>query len=188
MPYQQYSPRRIRRHVITWQDVCRANDQVTAELTKLGFWSDRLDEVTVYWITGSWSCYGWYQGHIYIPAITGANLADLIVGRHTRLADVLRHEWAHALADRCPALMDTKRFVRLFGGPYESLDAVSAYDTDDHLTKYSATRPCEDFAEVFHYYLRHKGRLPVRLLNKPKIIRKWEFIQSLAKRISSGAR
>lgn len=188
MPYQQSFPRRLRRHVITYGDVCRANDKVTAEMAKFGFWNDRLDEVTVYWVTASWICYGWYQGDIFIPAITGANLSDLIYGKHTRLTDVLRHEWAHAVADRCPRLMDTKRFLREFGGAYESRNCVRNYDPDHHLTKYSASMPCEDFAEVFHYYLRHKGRLPVRLAAKPHIVRKWQFVEWLAKRISSSAR
>ena len=49
-----------------------------------------------------------------------------------------------------------------------------------------STMPCEDFAEVFHYYLRHKGRLPLRLANKPRIVRKWQFVKWLAKGISSG--
>lgn len=38
--------------------------------------------------------------------------------------------------------------------------------------------------ETFHFYLRHKGRLPVRFHNKPEIVRKWAFIQWLAERIS----
>ena len=35
------------------------------------------------------------------------------------------------------------------------------------LTPYAATSPCEDFAETFHFYLRHKGRLPLRQTRKP---------------------
>ena len=188
MPHHQYSRRNLRRHVITYNDVCRANDQVTAELAKLGFWNARLNDVQVWWVTASWDCYGWYQGDIFIPAITGAQLSDLIAGSHTRLTDVLRHEWAHAVADRFPRLMDTARFVRVFGGDHHSDDAVSEYDPERHLTRYSAVRPCEDFAEVFHYFLRHKGRLPVRLANKPHIVTKWRFIEWLAERISSAAR
>jgi hypothetical protein len=49
-----------------------------------------------------------------------------------------------------------------------------------HLTPYASSKPCEDFAETFHYYLRHKGRLPIRLQNKFGIVQKWEFIASLA--------
>ena len=79
-------------------------------------------------------------------------------------------------------LVESKRFRRVFGGDYESTDPVWEYHPDLHLTQYAATMPCEDFAETFHYYLRHKGCLPRRLAGKPEIIRKWEFIQRLASR------
>ncbi|MEO5716284.1 MAG: hypothetical protein ABIT37_22585 [Luteolibacter sp.] len=185
---QPAHPRQIRRHVISYQDVCRANLQVTRELEKLGFWSDRLNDVDVYWVSASWRCYGWCQGHIYIPAISGANLSNFILGTHVRLTDVLRHEWSHALADRWPSLIATRRFAQTFCGDYESVDPVSTYDPDRHLTHYSTVMPCEDFAEVFHFYLRHKGRLPVRLANKPEIVKKWRFMDWMAERITKGTR
>ena len=184
MPHLQYAARRLRQHVITLQDVCRANNQITDELDNLGLWSDRLDKIVVYWVPASWDCYGWFNGHICIPAITGARLSDFLGGKYTRLTDVLRHEWAHAVADRHKRLIETTRFERAFGGPYESDDAVRQYDPAHHLTPYAAVNPCEDFAEVFHYYLRHKGRLPVRLANKPRIIRKWKFVEWLARQVS----
>jgi len=37
--------------------------------------------------------------------------------------------------------------------------------------------PCEDVAEDFHYFLRHKGRLPVCLATKPIIVRKCQFVK-----------
>jgi hypothetical protein len=184
MPHQQRSPRQLRRHVITYQDVSRANRTVTSELESLGFWHKRLDDIVVYWVAASWDCYGWYQGDIHIPALTGAQLSDLIQGRHTRLTDVLRHEWAHAVADKWPELMDSKRFLNDFGGPYGSMETVREYHPLHHLTRYAATSPCEDFAETFHHYLRHKGRLPVRLAARPRIVRKWNFVEWLAWRIS----
>lgn len=119
-----------------------------------------------------------------IPAVNGASLSDLITGHHTRLSDVLRHEWAHALADRHPKLVEGKRFRTVFGGHYESPDPVWGYDPDRHLTRYAAFMPCEDFAETFHFFVRAKGRLPVRLQAKPAIVRKWSFIQWMADRIS----
>ena len=186
MPHQQKFARKLRRHVITLQDLCRANNQVTDEMDDLGLWSAHLDKVEVYLVPASWAHYGWYQRHIHIPAITGAQLSDFLAGHYTRLTDVLRHEWAHAVADRHPHLIETLRFERVFGGPYESDDAVREYDADHHLTRYAAVNPCEDFAEIFHYYLRHKGRLPVRLAKKPRIVRKWQFVKWLAKSISAG--
>ena len=185
MPHQQKVAHKLRRHVITLRDLCRANNQVTDEMDDLGLWSDRLDKVEVYLVPASWDHYGWYQHHICIPAITGAQLSDFLAGKFTRLTDVLRHEWAHAVADRHKRLIETQRFERVFGGSYESDDAVRAYDADHHLTRYAAVNPSEDFAEVFHYYLRHKGRLPVRLANKPAIARKWQFVKWLAGSISA---
>ncbi|MEO6476295.1 MAG: hypothetical protein ABIQ96_14320 [Luteolibacter sp.] len=184
MPYQQRSTRRVRSHLIAYGDVCRAHGPVCGELVKLGFWNRRIEAVQVYWVSSSYNCYGWYQGDIYIPAISGARLSDLVMGRQTRLTDVLRHEWAHALADYWPELIQSKRFERVFGGPYESTAKVAGFDPAIHLTKYASTSACEDFAEVFHFYLRHKGRLPVRLAAKPSIVRKWEFIRWMASRIA----
>ncbi len=186
MPYIRKAPRRPLRHVITLSQLTEANWQVIDEMERLGLWSEELDDIDVCLVPVSFACYGWFlpDGNIYIPAVTGANLSDLITGHHTRLTDVLRHEWAHALADRCPRLVETKRFIRIFGGHYESPQPVRTHDPDHHLTPYAAASACEDFAETFHFYLRHKGRLPLRLTNKPKIIRKWEFIEWMAMEIA----
>lgn len=183
MPFCYQSPRRPSRHLISLRDVDRANRQVTGEMDHLGLWSPRLEDVTVWLVPVSLGCYGWFmpEGDIYVPAVTGAQLADLVLGHHTRLTDVLRHEWAHALADRRPRLVDTKRFHRAFGGSYESSEPVREYAPDHHLTEYAATSPSEDFAETFHFYLRHKGRLPLRLQAKSVIARKWDFVASAAR-------
>jgi hypothetical protein len=184
MPYAQRSPRQLRQHVITYQDVCRANQQVTKELIAAGFWHDRLEDVDVYWTTHSLVCYGWYEGDIHIPAVSGAQLSDLIMGKHTRLTDILRHEWAHAVADKWPEVIQSRRFIRAFGAPYESMESIREYHPRHHLTPYASTSSCEDFAETFHFYLRHKGRLPMRLADEAKMVRKWRFVEWLACRIS----
>ena len=185
MPYIRKTPRRPSRHVITHSQLTETNWQVMDEMERLGLWHDELDDVDVCLVPVSFLCYGWYQpdADIYIPAVTGANLSDLITGHHTRLTDVLRHEWSHALADRCPELVETKRFVRTFGGPYDDHQPVREHDTAHHMTPYAAASPCEDFAETFHFYLRHKGRLPVRLHHRPAIVRKWDFMEWMAGRI-----
>ena len=181
MPHTRAARRRWRDHIITPADVGRANRAVVREMETLGLWSARLDDINVLWVPASVLCYGWYQGEILIPGIAGVRLLEFIRGIHTSLRDVLRHEWAHAVADHRPAAIGTKRFVSAFGGSYDGEEKVSDYDPDDHLTLYAATCPCEDFAEVFHFYLKHKGRLPVRLRNKPAIVRKWKFVASLAR-------
>lgn len=183
MPFVRRTPRRPGRHIITLRELDRANQQVTAEMQHLGFWHPRLENVTVWLVSSSFNCYGWFHAEddIYIPAVTGAQLSDLISGYHTRLTDVLRHEWAHALADRRPRLVQTKRFSSVFGGAYDSTDPVREYDPGHHLTPYASTSPCEDFAETFHFYLRHKGRLPLWLRGRPVIARKWGFVASAAR-------
>lgn len=171
--------------MITLPALTRANKQVTDEIEKLGLWCGQLDDIVVHLTPVSFACCGWFlpDGHIYIPAVTGAHLSDLITGHHTRLTDVLRHEWSHALADRRPELVGNGRFHRTFGGSYESPHPVREYHPDLHLTRYASTMPCEDFAETFHFYLRHKGRLPVKLASKPAILRKWRFMEWMADKI-----
>ncbi|MGL5017190.1 MAG: hypothetical protein ACRDBP_03585, partial [Luteolibacter sp.] len=114
MPFARKTPRNPRRHFVTLTRLTEANWQVTAEMGRLGLWADELDDIDVYLVPISFACYGWFkpEGDIYIPAVNGANLSDLITGHHTRLTDVLRHEWAHALADRRPKLIESKRFTR----------------------------------------------------------------------------
>ena len=182
MPHTRAARRQWRNHIITPGDVDRDNRAVVREMESLGLWSRRLETVEVFWVPASVVCYGWYQGSISIPGIAGVRLLEFIRGRHTSLRDVLRHEWAHAVADHRPAAIGAKRFTTAFGGSYQSDESVSPYDPDLHLTRYAASSPCEDFAEVFHFYLKHKGRLPLRLRNKPAIVRKWEFVAGLARR------
>ena len=121
-----------------------------------------------------------------IPSISLAQLGDFFSGRYLRLTDILRHEWAHALADVHPDFVECPTFVRYFGGEYEDPEAPEDYDRELHVSKYAATMPAEDFAETFHFYIRHKGRLPVRLAGRPAIVRKWNFIERIARAMGSG--
>lgn len=184
MPYTRKTERRPGRHIITLDQLDRANQQVTNEMECLGLWYPRLEDVTVWLVPASLTCYGWFHedNDIYIPSLTGAQVSDLILGYHTRLTDVLRHEWGHALADRHPSLVQNRSFINAFGYDYHCIRSVEEYSPDRHLTEYAATMPCEDFAETFHFYLRHKGRLPLRLRDKKVIVKKWAFIKSLAAR------
>lgn len=186
MPFTRKTSRKPTRCFITQSQLAEANWQVTTEMEALGLWSESLEDVDVCLVPFSHSCYGWFlpEGNIHIPAFSGAHLYDFVSGQHTRLTDVLRHEWAHALADRQPQWVENNRFTRAFGGDYEHECRLHSYDPEHHLTAYAATSPCEDFAETFHFYLRHKGRLPTRLSTRPNISRKWKFIDWMASRIS----
>ena len=50
----------------------------------------------------------------------------------------------------------------------------------------ASTAPSEDFADTFHFYLRHKGRLPLRLTGRSILIRKWRYIDRIARRMALG--
>ena len=186
MPYSRKTNRQPRRHFVGIRDLDEANWKVTNEMATLGVWTDELHEVEVRLVPLSLGCYGWHQGHIHIPRVSGAQLFDLCQGFHTRLTDILRHEWAHAVADIHPDFVDSPRFARCFGGLHDDDDPVLDYDTNHHVTRYAAVRPCEDYAEIFHLYLRHKGRLPLRLASKRPILKKWDFVHRMVFRISAG--
>ena len=189
MPFSRKTPRRASQHIVTLPRLNATNWQVIDEMERLGLWTDELEEVTVYLVPASWSFYGWHSGEhrgIFIPGVSFAQLGDYLSGRHIRLTDILRHEWAHAVADVHPGFVDCRRFVRCFGGEHESAEPVSNYNPARHITRYAATMPCEDYAEAFAFYLRHKGRLPLRLTGKPAIAKKWRFIASMAQRLAAG--
>jgi hypothetical protein len=189
MPYSQKTTRRIRRHIVTLDQLTRTNIQVTCELERLDFWSEDLDEVVVWLVPVSTCYYGWHSGtpgSISIPSISLAQLGDFFSGRYLRLTDILRHEWAHALADVHPGFVECRAFVRCFGGEYEDPEGPEEYDRELHVSKYAATMPAEDFAETFHFYIRHKGRLPVRLAGRPAIVRKWDYMDRIARAMGSG--
>lgn len=185
MPYQQRASRVLSRHIITHKSLQEANRKVARDMAAVGLWSELLTEVEVRLVPVSLQCYGWHDGVICIPMVSGAQIFDLFHGRHTRLTDILRHEWAHAIADVYPDLVESDHFVRCFGGEYEDLRRVH-HDPNHHVTRYASVMPCEDFAEVFHFYLRHGGRIPLRLSHKKIIVRKWKFIDRIARRISGG--
>lgn len=187
MPYTRKAPRILKRHLVTLAGLERVNQQVAREMESLGLWSPGHADVEVWLVPVSLNCYGWHSGSpgsISIPAVSFAHLGDYLYGYHTRLSDIMRHERAHALAEIHPAFFDCPAFVRCFGGEYGSTRPAVDFHRDRHLTPYAATSPCENFAETFHFYLRHKGRLPVRLQDRLAIVRKWRFIQLMARRIS----
>lgn len=188
MPYAQRSSRPATRHLITLEMLDAANWQVTGEMYRLGLWTEPLDRVGLYLRDRNTGYYAWHSGtpgNIHISRLSLRELCDGL-GRHTRLTDILRHEWAHALAACFPRFIDSPRFLRTFGGSYHDEFPVRPHDRAHHVTDYASAMPAEDFAEVFNLYLRHKGRLPRRLADKPAIVRKWRFLHALARRLTAG--
>ena len=116
---------------------------------------------------------GYTPGHIFIPALAPSG----------SVRDVLRHEAGHALAHYYPSLIRRAvAFRRVFGGTYDQPDPGGG-KSSDFVSKYAATNPCEDFAETFMFYMKHRGRKPARF--RGRIIAKWAFIRRLIKRLVS---
>ncbi len=134
--------------------------------------------------------YGWHwyggSGEIHVPRISWSRLSHLFSGGYTSLRDVLRHEYAHAIADTHRGLIRSEKFGDAFGAAH-SWDFEWEHDPDHHVTSYAATAPAEDFAETFMLYLRHGGRLPARHGTMP-IRRKWRFIRDLGEALMRGRR
>lgn len=174
------------------------------ELYRAGFWSEgsRLTLAEVYWcrfpqvtapsasgfffheVDPIHSILGFETGHIYIPkwVLLHGPWQD-----RGSLRDLVRHEYAHAVAHYYPSLIQQgSRFREAFGGGYWS-EVAFEYEPEFFVTKYAATRPMEDFAETFMFYLRSSGLLPERL-STPSIRRKWKFIRNLGRVVASGGR
>ena len=121
------------------------------------------------------------EGVIYLPADTPQ--VGYMPGY--TLADVIRHEYAHAWYWLEPKFVDAAWFREAFGGSYlgkqrpidawressgEDLDGAPAtWDREfrkEFVSEYAATRLCEDFAETFMYFLRYRRSLK-RFKNRP---------------------
>ena len=106
--------------------------------------------------------------------------------------DVLRHEFAHALADLYPrALSDGGLFKKAFGGAYGTNPAKGT-DPDDWedrcVSGYAATATQEDFAETFMLYMKHKGKVPTKFAKKPAIRKKWKAVAKIIRRVAASPR
>ena len=176
--------------LITLTRLNRAVYDVQSELTRLGIWNEMLYSVDVY-LTPLHYAYGWKmdgaRGYIGIPAVSLSRLPYELfgIGQRWGLRDVLRHEYAHAYADLYPKLSRSREFVRVFGGSYDRSRRVRTFDPDQHVTEYASTTPAEDFAEVFMFFVKHRGRLRGSL-DTSAIRRKWRFIGRFIKRIRQG--
>jgi hypothetical protein len=141
-------------------------------LQRLWYWTD----LCISFEPRDHQAYGWYLpvpdprldcGTIIVPrlAVPAVNFGTWLLGcradPHRNFADVLRHEYGHAL---CDAL----------GLMYGRLPGYWGQGT--LLTSYAATSPDEDFAECFMLYLKHRGRLWHRNPRRD-LARKWTAIE-----------
>ena len=176
-------------HIINQSQLDRANYAVTCELDALGFYDAHIRVVNTYLVPVG-VAYGWhYYGHtgdISIPRVSFSRLSHLWRGGYASLRDVLRHEFAHALADTHRGLFRSELFFDSFGAGHR-WDFEWEYDPDHHVSEYAATAPAEDFAESFMLYVRHRGELPACHATGP-IRRKWKFIERLSHAVSHSLR
>lgn len=162
----------------------RARRRVARELARHGFWVEEIAEVEVcLGVVPRWSTYGYFDGAIVIPRITATRVWEAAWGgEYVSLADVLRHEYAHAVADGFRGLVRSRVFRAAFGAAHDAA-VIAEYDPRVHVTSYAATSPSEDFAETFMAFHRHGGRLP-----RASLRRKWRFIKALGVAIACGRR
>jgi hypothetical protein len=164
----------------------RAQKDVIAELRQYGCWTESLAQLKVRHSWCSWS-YGYQRyggdGDIVIPMLSGSRLVEQFSNcRYVSLRDVLRHEYAHGIAYCHNHLVSKRLFTKVFGAPHDS-DQTVAYCDQSHVTAYAASHPMEDFAEVFMYFLKYKGKLPRRWSGFPRIVKKWKYIESLCRKL-----
>lgn len=177
--------------LVTIDRLNSALDDVIRDFRNLGMWNDKLYGVDVYLVPVGYA-YGWKwngpHGHIDIPAISLSRLGSTLfgIGEKCGLRDVVRHEYGHVVADLYPRLSRSANFRRAFEGSYDRAQAVRKYDPDHHVSGYAATRPAEDFAEVFMIYIKRRGKIPPRF-DTPIIRRKWWFVQDMVREVANSA-
>jgi hypothetical protein len=175
---------------VTLAQLNRALARVTRELDAQGLWNDRVAAADVRLVpVGRRYGWQWYggTGAIDIPAVSMNRLWDLLVGRYTSLAGILRHEYAHVIADTHRGLMRSRRFRDVFDAAHGD-ESPFVHDPELHVSKYAASMAAEDFAETFRLWLRHRGVMPTRFVGLPAIEAKWQFIGALRDAIRDGRR
>ena len=180
-----------------------ALDDVRDELGELDLLTDLLDEVDIiltpfhpgttygYFIEESnWLAWwlGWEGGNIYIPSLRLASLSGLFgYSEYFSLRNVLRHEYAHAVAHQHPGLIKRSgEFTRVFGGRYDSRGRVEDYSPLKHVSTYAATMPQEDFAETFAHFVKSKGDV-ARYFHRPGVFMKMCFVGKLSEKLARTA-
>ena len=165
----------------SFKSACR---DVKAGLKKLGFWSEKLADVKVRQTYFGFS-YGWQYyrgcGDIVVPKLSVSRMCDSYRGDIFPIRDVLRHEYAHAIADNHRSLVKSSKFRSAFGAAHDNLKCFH-YDEQEHVSYYASDNAGEDFAETFRYYIKHKGKIPERF-DTSVIRKKWDFLKHLCVRM-----
>ena len=169
---------------VTLSKLNRAHRHVLGELESLGFWSDAMAQVQVWLRPFAVGCFGWQDygstGDIHIPAVAGPRLlAKFGFNEGCTLRQLLRHEWAHALAHHHQDLVINREFKLAFDGPHDHGETVREYCSTQHISPYAATQPMEDFAENFMHFVKHRDVLPAKW-QTTHIEKRWRFVLGLS--------
>lgn len=172
--------------VVTPAQLDRAVRIAKRDFQNAGLYSRALEEIPIK-LTPWGEAYGYFSesGEIEIPAFSWSRVVERCAGEVCTLEDVVRHELAHALADRHMDLVDTEAFTRVFGAAYwdEWLEEIE-YDPRDYVTQYATTAPCEDFAETVMVYVRNRGRVS-RYAARRGVMRAFRYLGALAGALES---
>jgi hypothetical protein len=179
--------------IVTRSMVERALQDVWRELRRAGLDTPALQRVRIErpWLLLNERT-GYYQpggaGVIGIPAVSyGRRYEYRRLAPWTSVRDILRHEYAHALADHHPEVVARPEFVAAFGAPYDTEHSAGPYAFHAHVSEYAASQPGEDFAETVMLYLRVGGRLEVGQ-RRPALQRKLEFVSHIPRWLQEPAR
>jgi hypothetical protein len=177
-------------NIVTLPRLNRSLSTVIDELNSFGFYDEKLSKVDVFLVPlGAALGWQWYgtSGDINIPAVSLSRLLKLFglfdysIGS---LRDILRHEWAHAIADNHRGLFHSRVFTEAFYNSHSSKQKYQ-YNPFYFVSSYAATNASECFAEDFMYFLKFKGKLPAKF-DTPFIRKQWQFIKLLAVAIKKG--
>jgi hypothetical protein len=179
-----------KRSRITLSRLDKAAARVRSELDAHGLWTEPVADVQIFLIENgdSYAEYEWVgtgdSGVIVVRAVATARRVEARQGTFTPLADILRHEYAHALANIYKGLIRSRQFTMAFGASYDNHERF-AYSPETHMTEYAATNASEDFAETFMRFLKHGGELPPAY-DTQFIRRKWRFVARFCAGIRRG--
>lgn len=186
----------------SFEAVSRAYNKVRRELWDLGvLWKgSRLDRVPCFYdpvapVSALCGVMGWYNRRtkaisfpsVYLPV--AALLMD--ISRKASAVNVLRHEYAHAIADLYKRAVSNGTFRAAFGGACGD-DPPERGGAQGHgegfVSEYAKKSTEEDFAETFMLYVRHGRKIPAKYARDPAIRGKWKAVDRIVRRIAAYAR
>ena len=179
----------------SFKKVTKAYNKVRGELIRMGvLWREsRLDQIPCLYepvdlkaVICGWM--GYYQDDKTIHFPAWYLPIPFLRGRKNSASDVLRHEFGHALADLYPKVLKKGGlFRKAFGGVYASTPARGTNPKNWEgrcVSGYAATATQEDFAETFMLFMKYKGEIPAKFAECPAIVKKWEAVREIIRRVA----